>query len=570
MENARIAAMFDKIADLYELSGENEFRVRSYRNAARTVKNLSHRMEDLVEQGQGLTKFPNIGKSIEAKIKEAVHSGTIKRLEELESGFPEEITLLMQIPQLGARKAMQLHKELGIGNLEELKKACEENRVRELSGMGKKTEENILKGIQMLKSQSGRMLYHEASEYVGSLVRLLKDISEIKRMETAGSFRRRMETVGDLDVLIHASNRDKAINKLLKYKPIAEVIGKGREKTSVRLDSGLQIDFRFFDPKSFGAALLYFTGSKAHNIVLRKRAQNSGWKLNEYGLFEDHRLLAGRTEEDIYKKLSLPWIPPELREDRGEVEAAEKDKLPRILDFSEIKGDMHAHTKATDGQNTIEEMAQAARDRGYSYLAITDHTKRVSVAGGLDDEGLKRHADNIREVNEELDDLWLMAGVEVDILKSGKLDIDEDLLSTLDWVVASVHYDLKLDSRKMTDRIIAAVKSGVVHCLGHPLDRMIGSRESLAYDMDKVMDACKENNVYLEINAQPDRLDLPDTFCRQAVKQGIGLVIATDAHKPSDMDFMDYGVGVARRGWARKKDVLNTSTPKQLAKKLKK
>ncbi len=568
MENAQIASIFEEIADLLELKGGNEFRVRSYRNAARTVRDLSRRVEDLAEEGENLSDLPNIGKSTAEKIDEILHRGTCKRLEELRDEVPAALVELMKIPQLGPRKAMELHKELSVESVDDLKKACEEHRVRELPGMGEKTEENILKGIRTLETTKGRHLYSTAAEYVETVSRVLDRIPSIQAWEVAGSFRRRKETIGDLDILIRTRNREETTERLLEYDAIDEVLSRGEERVSVRLENRLQIDFRFFDAKAFGAAMLYFTGSKAHNIALRKRVQQRGWKLNEYGLFKGDNYLAGKTEKAVYKRLNLPWIAPELREDRGELEAAEEDRLPRLIGYGDIRGDLQCHTKATDGANTIEEMAEEARSREYEYLAITDHSKSVTVANGLDEDRLKKHADRIREANDSADGLWLMAGIEVDILKSGKLDLDEKVLSELDWVLATVHYHLNLGRKEMTERLLRAVRSGVVHCLGHPTSRMIGKRDPIAYDFDEVFEACVENGVFLEIDAQPDRLDLSDTLCKRAVEAGARFTISTDAHKLSDLDFMPYGVAVARRGWLGRGDVLNTVSASTLKKRI--
>jgi DNA polymerase (family 10) len=568
VENVQIAGVFDKIADLLELQEGNPFRIRSYRDAARTVRDLSQRLEDMVADGEDLTELPNIGESTAGKIREILDTGTCQRLEELQGEIPEGLTQMMRVPGLGPRRAMQLYRELGVETLEELKAACEDARVRELDGMGQKSEQNILEGIERLERVSGRMLYRDAADHVRSLGRHLDGCKALKKWQVAGSFRRRRETIGDLDILVLADERRKAAEQILEYGAVADVMGRGEQKVTVRLDSGLQVDFRYFEPESFGAALLYFTGSKAHNIAVRQRAVDRGWKLSEYGLFEDEDLLEGQTEEAIYRRLEMAFVAPELREDRGEVEAAVKGELPHLIELRDIRGDLQSHTDATDGHDTLEEMAAAARERGYQYLAVTDHSKRVTMAGGLDEDALRRRADEIRELNEKLDDLWLMAGIEVDILKDGSLDLDEDVLAELDWVLASIHYDRNLDRDRMTDRLVRALGSGVVHCLGHPLGRIIGEREPIAFDFDRVLEACKENGVWIEVNAQPDRLDLPDTHCKRALEAGVPFAISTDAHKQSDLDFMQYGVFVARRGWLSKRDVLNTFTAKQLRKKL--
>lgn len=564
MENSQVADIFDEIADLIELQGGNEFRVRSYRSAARTVRGLSQRLEDLVEQEKDLSELPNIGDRTADKIHEILERGTCERLEKLHDQVPAGLADLMHVGRLGPRKAMQLYRELGIDSLESLREACEANKVRKLDGMGPKTEANILKGLDTIARTAGRVGIKEATEHVESLAAHLDKQDAVEEWQVAGSFRRHCETVGDLDILIQADDRANATDAILAYREIDDVLSKGKERVSVRLGSGLQVDFRFFETSAFGAALMYFTGSKAHNIAMRKRAVSRDWKLNEYGLFSGKKRLAGKTEEALYSRLGMTWVPPELRENRGEVEAAETGDLPTLVSHDDIRGDLHCHTKETDGKNEIEEMANAAKKRGYSYLAITDHSKAVSMAKGMNEKRLRKHADRIREVNDSMDRFWLMAGVEVDILRDGELDLDEDLLADLDWVVASIHYHFGLGKDRMTERVLAAVKSGVVDCIGHPLGRLIGKRDPIALDVDKVVDACAEYDVCLETSAQPERLDLPDHHCQQARQAGVRFAVSTDAHSVSDLDLMPFGLGNARRGWLTPDDVVNTSTIRQL------
>ena len=507
-------------------------------------------------------------KEVSKKIQEIVERGTCKRLEELQAEMPEELIELLRVPQLGPRKVALIYRELGVSNIEDLKKAAEHERIRKLPGMGAKTELSILEGIKNLDATLHRFPYHVAAEFVRSLGDVLAGIDAVQQWEIAGSFRRGKETVGDLDVIVLTGNRQQVQEQFLAYDSIDEVMSRGREKMSVRLKGGLQVDIRFFEPESFGAALAYFTGCKAHNVALRKIAQSRDWKLNEYGLFKDDNRIAGSTEEAVYHRLNLPWIPPELREDRGELAAAADGRLPELVELEDIRGDLHCHTDLTDGKNTLEEIAQAASERGYRYLAITEHSKAVTIARGVDEDKLRKHADRIRELDESFRDLWLMAGVEVDILKSGSLDLDDKVLASLDWVVASVHSHFKLDEKEMTDRLVAAINSGVVHCLGHPFTRLIGGRGPISFDLDRVLEACLDHHVYLEINAQPDRLDLPDVHCQRVRESGVKLVVATDAHSVLELDFMYYGILVARRGWLEKKHVLNTLTEKQLRKEL--
>jgi len=569
MENAEVAAVFDQIADILEIQDENAFRIRSYRNAAGTIRDHAERMEDLAAGGADLTELPGIGKNLAEKIHAILATGTCPTLEELRNQIPPHLTDLLKVKGLGAKRAKLLYERLGISTLGELKKYAEAGGIRDLEGMGEKTEQNILKGLATLEAEAGRIGIKTAADQAAAIGRHLARTKAIKRWEPAGSFRRRRETIGDLDILVLAANRAKAIEDILAYEPIEDRLAVGEEKVSVRLASGLEVDFRFFDAAEFGAAMMYFTGSKAHNIAVRKRAQKRKWKLNEYGLFAGKRRIAGRSEEEVYKKLGLAWIPPELREDRGEVEAAEKKRLPALVEEKDIRGDMHAHTDATDGRATVEEMVEAARKRGYQYLAITDHSQAVTVAHGLTAERLRQQVDRVRELGARLKNFWLLAGIEVDILKDGRLDLPEKVLEGLDWVVASVHSVFEMDEAKMTERLLAAVRSGVVDCIGHPFGRLIGSRDPIRFDVDRLFEACREHGVCLEINSYPDRLDLPDIYCKRAKEAGLVMVISTDAHKPADLDLMAFGVSVARRGWLEKRDVLNTLSAAALRKRLK-
>lgn len=568
MQNSRIADIFEEIADLLELQKADRFRIRSYRNAAQTLRGHSARIEDMVDDGEDLSKLHNIGKSTAEKIVEILRTGTCKRLEDLRRQVPKGLTQVMKVPGVGPRRAMQLYEELQIESLKDLRSACAGGEVSKLEGFGAKSESKILEGIKILEKTSGRMLYKEAKERVKSLGRHLDEISAIERWEAAGSYRRRLETVGDLDILISAGDREEATERILGWEEIDEVLGRGEERITVRTTDGLQVDFRFFESGAYGAALLYFTGSKSHNIALRKLAQKRGWKLNEYGLFKGERLLAGRTEESVYGRLNLPLIPPELREDSGEIQAAQKDALPELIELKDIRGDLQCHTTASDGKDTIDKMARAARHMGYQYLAITDHSKRVTMANGLDDSETLRHAEKIRDAGASMSDFWLMAGIEVDILKSGALDLKESTLEQLDWVVASVHYDRNMDRKSMTGRIVSAVQSGVVHCLGHPMGRLIGKRKELDVDVDEVLQACREAGVWVEINAHPERLDLPDSYCRQAAEDGVKFTISTDAHDTDGLKFMEFGVNAARRGWLTRGHVLNTSSAGRLRREL--
>lgn len=568
MENAQVADLFDEIADLIELKDGNEFRIRSYRAAAGTIRGLPDRLEDLVERGEDLSELPDIGEGSAEKIHEILETGTTRRLQDLRGEVPAGLTELLRVPQLGPKTAMQIHEELGVTSLEELKAACEDRRVRELDGLGEKTEQTILEGIASLGSGEERMLLSEAEDHVVSLGRLLDEIDAIERWVVAGSYRRRKATVGDLDIVVSTSDREATSDAIEAFRDVEKVLGRGNESLSVRLGGGLQVDVRYFGEAEFGSALVYFTGSKEHNVELRRLAVDRDWTLNEYGLFKDAHRLAGRDEEAVYHRLNLAWVPPEMRESRGEVDAAGRDALPELIRADQLRGDLHTHTDATDGAGSLDEMLRAAADRGYAYYAVTDHSKRVTMANGLDDDAALRHADAIREAGEKVDDLWVLAGIEVDILKDGSLDLKESTLAELDWVVASIHYDLDLDEEAMTNRLLSAVRSGVVHCLGHPTARRLGKRGPIPFDADQVFEACAQHGVALEINAQPQRLDLPDAYCKRAKEAGVRFVISTDAHKRSDLDLLPFGVDVARRGWLKRDDVLNTSTTAQLRKRL--
>ncbi len=569
MENSRIAAIFDQIADILEIQGENVFRIRSYRNASRAVGDLPERLADLAAAGQNLEELPGIGKSLAEKVHEILSSGTCRTLEDLRRELPPHLPDLLKVKGLGPKRVKVLYEKMKIDSLEALKAAAEAGKIRSLEGMGEKTEQNILRGLATLEAEAGRFSIRVAAEHVASISRHLAGIKAIRSFEPAGSFRRRRETIGDLDFLVEAADREAAAEGIVTLAFMQEKIAAGDEKVSVRLASGPQVDFRFVEPESLGAALMYFTGSKAHNITLRKRAQKLDLKLNEYGLYRGEEKVAGKTEEEVYKALGLAeWIPPELREDRGEIDAAAEGKLPTLIERKDIRGDLHAHTTATDGVNSIEEMVAAARKLGYQYLAITDHSKAVTVAHGLSDDAMRLHADRVWDYGATLDRFWLLAGVEVDILRDGRLDLSEKVLEKLDWVVASVHSSFEMPEEAMTERIVRAVESGVVHALGHPFGRLIGQRDPIRFDADKVFEACKKAGVCLEINAYPDRLDLPDVYCKRAKEMGCTMVISTDSHRTADLELMEFGVGVARRGWLEKGDVLNTLTTAALKKRL--
>ncbi|MBI5966703.1 MAG: DNA polymerase/3'-5' exonuclease PolX [Deltaproteobacteria bacterium] len=560
MENKGIADIFVEIADILDIQGENPFRVRSYRNAARTIENMSQRVEAMVKAEENLEEIPGIGKSIHEKIEEIVSMGKCRFLEELRAKVPAGLTELLKLEGLGPKKVKLLYDELAVDSVDRLEKAAQAGRLRDLAGMGLKTEEKILKSIEKYQAGLGRFKLSVGFIYAQALLEYLKDVAGVKRLDPAGSFRRRMETIGDLDILAICGKGCKVMDRFTEYGDAAEVISKGETKSSVRLNCGLQVDVRVLEEESYGAALHYFTGSKAHNIAIRDRAKDLGLKVSEYGVFraKDEKRLSGAKEEDVFKAVGLPFIQPELRENRGEIQAAEKGKLPHLIELADIRGDLQMHTAATDGKNSIAQMAQKAKEMGYSYIAITDHSKAVRVAGGLDEKGLARHLKEIEKVNGQIPGVRLLKGVEVDILADGSLDLKDDILKESRVVIASVHSRFNMEEKEMTRRIIKALKNPNVNILAHPTGRLILEREPYKVNLPEVFQAAIDEGVVLEINAYPDRLDLRDVDARLAKEMGAKLVISTDAHSALQMELMKFGVFTARRGWVEAKDVINT------------
>jgi DNA polymerase (family 10) len=567
--NSDVARIFNRLADLLEIESANPFRVRAYRNAARTVSNLSKGVSEIIEVGEDLCELPGIGKDLAGKIKEIVETGTLSQLEELEEKTPPELSELMKISGLGAKRVRALYKELDISSIEDLKKKAQQGKIRGLRGFGKKTEAKILEEIEEAKSHGGRIKLVKAEETANALLKYFKKVKGIKNITVAGSYRRRKETVGDLDILVSCRKDSKVMQAFLDYDEVKRVISKGETKSSVILRSGLQIDLRKVAAESYGAALHYFTGSKAHNIAIRKMGVKKKLKINEYGVFKGDKRVAGKTEEEVYQQVDLAYIEPELREDNGEVEAAQKGNLPKLVTVNDIRGDLHAHTKETDGHNTLEEMAEAAMERGYEYLAITEHSKKVTMAHGFDAKKLEKQIRTIEKLNGKLAGITILKGIEVDILKDGSLDLPDDILKELDVVVCSVHYNRNLSKGQMTERIIKAMDKPYFNILAHPTGRLINERGPYEVDLEKVLEKAKDAGCFLEVNAHPDRLDLADTHCRMARSMGVKLVISTDAHSTTGLYFMHFGVDQARRGWLEAQDVLNTRTLKDLKKLLK-
>jgi DNA polymerase (family X) len=559
MQNQQIAAAFNEVADLLEIQGANAFRVRAYRNGARTLENLSESVTDLLAApGGGLESLDGIGKDLAAKIKVVVETGQLPQLEELRQQVPHGVLEMLRIPGLGPKKVAVLFKELGITDLTQLKEACETSKVSELKGFGKKTEQSILDGIPHALEAGKRFLISIATESAEAILDDLKQLTSVGQVSVAGSCRRHKETCGDLDILATSDNSAEAMDRLAANPLVEKVLVRGDTKQRVRLRSGIELDLRVVPLESYGAAMQYFTGSKEHNIVIRRRAIERGLKVNEYGVFRGDEYVAGRTEDDVYAAVGLPFIPPELRENRGEIELAEAGKLPKLIEVTDIQGDLHMHTTASDGTATIREMAEAAKTHGLKYIAITDHSKRVSMANGLDATRLREHWAQIRELREEVRGIEILCGIECDILEDGTMDLDDEVLSEADWVIAVLHYGLKQPQEQIMQRLLNAIRNPNVHAIGHPTGRMLVNRAAADIDFTTFFKAAADHGVMLEINASPYRLDLDDIQAAAAKSHGIPIVINTDSHNTNGFSSLRYGVDQARRAGLTKKDVANT------------
>jgi DNA polymerase (family 10) len=548
-DNSQIATIFDEIGDLLEISGANFFRVRAYRNAARVIKDLSTPVAEVAsDPDRNLEDLPDIGKDLAGKIRVILDTGDLPMRQELERQIPTGLMDVMKIAGVGPRKAHTLFLELGVKDLQSLGEAARSGDIKSIKGFGPKTEENILEGIYAVKGMGNRMLRAEAERLFNSVRKHLSGVPGMKRMEAAGSYRRLMETVGDLDILVVCDDPAAASQHFVEHPDVTRVIAHGSTKTSVIMGKDRQVDIRIIPAESFGAALQYFTGSQAHSVALRSMALRKGMKLNEYGVFRDDKKISGLTEEDVYEALGLPWIPPELRENRGEIGAAIEGKLPVLVGLEEIRGDLHVHTDITDGRDTLEAMVAAAKKRGYLFVAVTNHTKRVTMVGGLDGQGLLDHWDTITALNEKTEGIHVLKGVEVDILKDGTLDIEDEVLLKADFVVASVHYDTDMPRPQLTRRMIKALEHPLVDALGHPTGRKLNERPPYNVNMDDVVAAAARTGKALELNSNPKRLDIDDRACRSAKEHGVRIVINTDAHSVRELDFMRHGINQARRG----------------------
>jgi DNA polymerase (family 10) len=567
MVNAVLSALFDQMADIMEILGEDRFRINSYRKVARVIGELPTDVEDLLAGGQ-LAKVPGIGKSSLAKIEEFINTGTITAHQELLKKIPTDLLELLKIPGVGPKGVKAVYEQLKVTNIAQLKAVIEDGSLAGLAGFGEKKAAAIERGIEFLEKSTGRIRLDQAMEASLMVRRFLHDVAGIKKIQTAGSMRRRVETIGDVDILV-TTNKGKAsseaggriIQAFTNAEFVQEVLASGPTKGSAIIKTPsvpVHVDVRVVPQESFGAAAQYFTGSKQHNVRLREIAVKKKLKLNEYGLFKGDKMVAGSTEEEIYKKLGLDYVEPLLREDRGEVEAAKGHSLPELIEHKDIRGDFHAHTKASDGNCDILEIAEAAISLGYEYICITDHSKSSAIANGLSAKQLAKEIKEISKLNEKVKGISILAGSEVDILADGSMDFEDKLLAELDFVIASIHSGLASPRQKVTMRTLKAMDNPYVTCIGHPTGRLIGQREAMDLDIAAVINHAAQTHTALEVNANPWRLDLKDIHCRMAIEAGVKLAIGTDAHSTDGLGVMSYGVATAGRGWVKKSDVLNT------------
>ena len=571
MKNQIVADILYQIADLLDLKGEIFFKTRAYRQAAQTIEVLDEDIE-IVSNENRLKDIPGVGEALAKKIKEIVETDKLEFLEKLKQEVPEELLKMLNISGLGPKRVAALYQKLGIKTIEELRKSCYEGKLRNLDGFGELLEQNILRGIQVMEKTSGRALLHIASEDGNSYVSYLKRFNKIKRISIAGSLRRRKETIGDIDILVSSDKPNEVMEFFVKYNQVQRVLLKGSTKTSVILKDNLQVDLRVVKDESFGAALQYFTGSKEHNVKMRSIAIKKGFKLNEYGLFnkKSEKYVVGKNEEEIYNKLGLDYIEPEMRENRGEIEIAASGKLPTLISYNDIKGDLHVHSNWSDGIEPIESIARYCKKIGYEYVGISDHSQSLKVAHGLSEERIIKKMDEIDKINKKISNFMVFCGTECDIKPDGTLDYSNDILKKFDFVCAGIHLNFKMSKEDATKRIIKAMENEHVNCIAHPTCRLMGRREPFDLDMEKIFESSKETDTYLEINSFPDRLDLNDLHVKQAKEKKVKFVIDTDAHNLHHLSFIKFGIATARRGWLEKKEVLNTNPIAKIEKILEK
>lgn len=567
MKNQFVADTLYMIANLLDLKGELFFKTRAYRMAAQAIETLDEDIETLVNQGT-LQSIPGVGEALAKKITELVLTGNLEYLGRLKKEVPTGLMDLLAVPGLGPKKVAALYKNLGIITMEQLHDAASNGKLQKLEGFGEITERNILRGIQLLQKTSGRVLLNVAYDDGVKYIKYMKKCKKITKLDIAGSLRRMKETIGDLDILASSADPETVMDHFTQYPEIAEVLAKGTTKSSVLLNDNLQVDLRVVEQKSYGAALQYFTGSKDHNVTLRGFAIRKGYKLNEYGLFDKNteEYIAGNTEEDVYKKIGFPYIEPELRENRGEFEAAKNKALPSLVGYEEINGDFHVHSEWSDGSDSIETIASAAQQRGYAFIGITDHSSSLRIANGLSDERVLKKINSIRKVNKKFPDLRILCGTECDIKPDGALDYSPKVLKQFDFVYIGIHTAMKMDKETMTKRIIKGMRNQQADFLAHPTGRLIGKRDPYELDIEQIIDTARETDTRLEINSFPDRLDLDDSHVKLAKEHKVKFVLGTDAHSVTNLPFMRFGIATARRGWLEKKDILNTYSIKDIEK----
>ena len=577
MDNKAIANILYETADLLEIDGQDSFRIRSYRNAAQAIEALPQQIADLIGEPKSVLAIPGIGKGMLLNLQEIFKDGRLALHAELLKKYRPTMLDLLKIQGLGPKTIALIWSAYQVSDLEGVEKLAQEGKIRELPRMGEKHEQKLLKAIQDYRRIAGRFLLDAAENEAQKIIAHLSGYPGVGKITPAGSLRRGRETVGDLDILVSGpacsddAKREQLIEHVIKLPGLMDIIARGENKVSFRLRGGMQVDVRLLPPESFGAAMQYFTGSKAHNVALRQRALKMGYTLSEYSLarLDDEKVVAGKTEEEIYAALKLDYIPPELRENLGEIDAAAEHTLPTLITRSDLQGDVHMHTVETDGRNTIAEMAEAARDRGYKYMAITDHSKNLAFANGLDDERAVQHIQRIHAANQQIDGIKIFAGIEVDILADGTLDLSDSVLEQMDIVIASVHSHFNQSASEMTDRVLKAIENPNTSLMGHPTGRLLLRREAFALDMDAVLKAAAQRKVAMELNSYPDRLDLCDRHLRLAKQHGVKIVINTDSHHTSHLEKIRYGVLQARRAWLTKDDVLNTLPAQKFAKAMK-
>ena len=566
MKNKDVAELLEKIANLLDIQGASFFKSRAYRLAAQTIMDLEENIETLVNE-QRLGEMPGIGKALEQKITEYVTTGSLSYYTDLTKETPEELLTFLSIHGLGPKKVATLYHELHITTLEELRLASEEGKLRDLEGFGEITEKKILRGIQLRAKAAGRSLLHHAHEHGTALLSYLQENHAVGQISIAGSLRRRKETIGDIDILVSSADADPVMEYFVSYPEVKQVLLQGRTKTSVRLKDDVQVDLRIVEPKSYGAALQYFTGSKEHNVALRSLAIKLGYKLNEYGVFDKHtkEYVSGADEQEVYQTLHLPYIPPELRENRGEIAAAQQNKLPTLITRNDIKGDLHVHSHWSDGVNPIETLVHRAKQLGYSYIGITDHSRSLTIAHGLDTESVILKKKEIQSLNQDAS-VHVLCGTECDILKDGSLDYDDETLSLFDFVGIGIHSKFKMSKQEATERIIHGMQHPMVTFLAHPTCRIIGHRPAFNLDIEAIFETAVDTKTYMEINSYPDRLDLKDIYVKRGKDLGVQFVIGTDSHEEDQLKYIDYGIAVARRGWLEATDCLNTKSLAELQK----